>query len=239
MKKDSKLEKIKHGVLACGRRVLVISAHADDSSVCAGGLIAHLSFGGVEVHDLTLSGVHGVFPGSKEGEYVHYSSAIEQEHGLAMERLGVISHSLLDFHACTGDFQHGAATGRLRFVLEEVRDRIHPDTVITHHPLDTHQDHATVAQEVIRSFKYSASILFFWFPYNVIGAGSPDCLMQINVDDLKIKIEAAKCYKTQQGAGRSYLQEEVIRSQAVFIGSLVRKPLAEAYCAHRLLLFPW
>lgn len=200
---------------------LVISAHADDTALCAGAYIHRLVREKVEVHDLTLSDHRGV--------QVNYHSDIPNEHAEAMALLGVTNFRLLKYEACTGDMQKH--DGEIRELFEHIRDTLKPRMVLTHHLYDSNQDHAFVATEVMRVFKQHASIMCFSFPRNEVGSrvARPEFFVQVMGSDLSAKIKAVAAYKSQVRKDHPYMKGAVVAAQAVTCGVEAGFPYAEAY----------
>ena len=124
-------------------RILALSPHTDDVELCAGGTVARLVGDGLFVWVVAFgTGDMG-------------SGATGDEYAAAMRVLGVTDFRLLDqFPACHYPDHRQTILAQ----LEALRDEIHPELVLCPSLKDTHQDHATMAIETVRAFKYYASI---------------------------------------------------------------------------------
>jgi LmbE family N-acetylglucosaminyl deacetylase len=109
--------------------------------------------------------------------------------------------------------------------LIKLRDFIKPDLVILPSSRDIHQDHLTIYQEGVRAFKF-CSMLGYELIWNNLGFET-DCFIEIESEDLQLKIRALDAYVTQRG--KSYMNADFIRSLAVVRGTQIGVPFAEAF----------
>jgi LmbE family N-acetylglucosaminyl deacetylase len=107
----------------------------------------------------------------------------------------------------------------------KLRTKIQPDLVFIPALTDLHQDHKTIADEALRAFKFT-SILSYEMPWNNISFNT-SCFYKLSDENLKIKIEALKMYKSQ--AHRPYANEDFIKSLATVRGVQVNAKYAETF----------
>jgi len=98
--------------------------------------------------------------------------------------------------------------------------------------MDIHQDHSTVTDEAIRAFKRT-NIFGYELPWNDLQLPST-CLIKIEENDLKIKIEAIQQYKSQYG--RSYSSQKFQEALAITRGMRIGVEYAEAFEVVRVVM---
>ena len=96
---------------------------------------------------------------------------------------------------------------------------------------DIHQDHATIANEVVRAFKFS-SIFSYELPWNNF-TFTTDCFVEVSENDIKSKCDALAQYQSQ--LHRPYANEEFVRGLARVRGVQSNHVYAEAYQIKRLI----
>jgi len=204
-------------------KVLVLAPHTDDGEFGCGGTIARLITEGVEVHYLAFSAceqsVLSDFP----------SDILITEVKEATEILGIKSENLhlLKYDVRTFNYNRQA-------ILDDIimfRNKINPDLVFVPSINDIHQDHATIANEAVRAFKF-CNILCYEMPWNNFNFATTSFIV-LDEEHLNIKIEALKKYKSQEH--RSYANEEFIRSLARVRGVQIGKKNAEVFEVIRLI----
>jgi len=88
-----------------------------------------------------------------------------------------------------------------------------------------HQDHQTIACEGFRAFK-KVSMLGYEIPWNNL-TFQTNVFVFLSEQELNKKIEAVKCYKSQQN--RNYAKEDFIRGLAKTRGIQIGVDYAEAF----------
>jgi N-acetylglucosamine malate deacetylase 1 len=206
-------------------RVLVIGAHADDSVIGAGASIHRFAQMGCEIYEHTFS---------NHSRTSNWTKNIPEEHRIALSSLGVPSKNVFLgwWSACTGQMQEAAAAAAIRKELEELRDTVQPDLVISHIMGDTNQDHAFIAEEVYRTFKHTCSVWGFDFPSNYRpDVPAPGVHVLISLENLEAKITALSQYTSQIGRNHAYMSDDYTRSLASIRAAQSRrdKPYAESF----------
>lgn len=197
------------------RKILIVSPHTDDGELGCGGAAAKFIEEGDRVDYVALSCCEKSVP----PEYP--ADILVHEVKAATRILGIDNPVVLDFEV--RDFP-----GQRQKILDALivlRREIEPDIVFAPSRYDTHQDHKTTIDEVMRAFK-NCTILGFEQPWNNITFNTL-AFIPITKDNLGKKIRALKCYKTQ--LGRNYFNEEFIRGLAVTRGTQIEVPFAEAF----------
>jgi len=193
--------------------VLALSPHTDDIELGAGGTVAQFVENNHEVVVVALG------TGSMDG------GAHNDEYAAAMQMLGVTDFRLFgQFPAC----HYPDRRQEILAQLEVLRDEMHPDLVLCPSLSDVHQDHATVAWETVRAFKYCASILAYEAAWNYVSEPfRPAYFVRLEEQHMRAKMRALECYVSQ--SGRSYWDMDFIKGQALVHGMRVRARYAEAF----------
>ncbi len=113
-------------------------------------------------------------------------------------------------------------------VLDDIikfRKEINPDLVFIPSVNDIHQDHATIATEAVRAFKF-INILSYEMPWNNFRFATTHFFV-LSEENIQTKVNALKKYKSQ--AHRPYANEEFIRSLARTRGVQIGQQYAEVF----------
>ena len=206
------------------KRILVLAPHTDDAEFGCGGTISKLIENGNEVYCAAFSAceqsVLSQFP----------PDILINEVKSASAKLGIMSKNLFLF-----DYQVRTFNYRRQEILDSIiqlKNRILPDIIFIPSLSDIHQDHATIANEAFRAFKFS-SILSYELPWNNISF-STSCFMVLEERHVVKKIEALMEYKSQ--AHRPYANAEFIRSLATVRGVQINTKYAESFEVLRWIL---
>jgi len=100
-----------------------------------------------------------------------------------------------------------------------------PNFIFTPSINDNHQDHITIAKEARRAFRYKTI-------YGYRGLSNdlhtlPTMFCAINKRDLKLKLTAVDCYKSQ--SNKLYMKKEYIVGLAIVAGAQIGKRFAESF----------
>ena len=107
----------------------------------------------------------------------------------------------------------------------KLKKEINPDLIFIPSLNDIHQDHATIALEAVRAFKFT-TILCYEMPWNNFNFATT-CFVKLDEEFIDIKIQALLKYKSQ--AHRSYANEEFIRALARTRGVQINSRYAEVF----------
>lgn len=203
-------------------KALVVGAHPDDEMACS-GTIARLAAAGVPVSMITFSRCRDAIPlGFTVNDLI-------DEWMAGHKLLGVHGAELLDL-----------PNKQLPDFRQDVLDRLFVaaqdgyDLVLCPSLQDAHQDHGTVAHEVVRAFKATATILGFELPLNHVAADAPRAFVRLTAAQLDMKVAHVQLYRTQ--AFRPYMQEAYVRGLAAVRGMQCGSAAAEAYEVIRLIV---
>ena len=205
------------------RRVLVLCAHTDDEFGCA-GTVLRLVGTGAEVRYLALSACEASVPdGLPPDVLVHECHACTEALGIPRQNVEV------------GPFPVRYFPRDRQAILErlvELAREYAPDLVLLPSSLDTHQDHAVVAQEGFRAFKRS-TVLGFELPQNLVTFEN-SAFVSLDTATLDRKIEALGAYRSQ--GFRPYSSDAFIRGLATVRGVQCGADYAEAFEVVRLIV---
>tara|TARA_B110000027_G_scaffold131610_1_gene156227 strand:+ start:999 stop:1637 length:639 start_codon:yes stop_codon:yes gene_type:complete len=199
------------------RRVLVIAPHTDDGEFGCGGTIAKLISEGVDIHYVAFSACEkSVLPEFPSDILLTEVTAATKVLGIKKENLHILNYDVRTF------------SSNRQAILDDLiklKKQINPELVFIPSLNDVHQDHATIAIEAVRAFKF-INILSYELPWNNFKF-STTCFFILEEEHLKTKIESLKSYKSQEH--RSYASEEFIKSLAITRGTQIGRRFAEVF----------
>lgn len=206
------------------KTILVLAPHTDDGELGCGGTIAYFIEQGATIHYIAFSACEqSVLPQFPK-------NILKKEVKNATSSLGIPSNNLhiLDFKVRTFSDNRQLILDKLIFF----RNTIMPDLVLIPSLNDIHQDHATIAIEAVRAFKFN-SIFSYELPWNNLHF-SNTCFIRLSDKMIASKIEAINKYDSQKH--RNYMQPDFIKSLAMLRGVQINCNYAEVFEIVRLLL---
>lgn len=211
-------------MFAKAKRILIVSAHADDMEIGCGGTVHKLLKEGKEIYQLVLSfNLKGTPVGVT-------AETIKREVYSGAKILGLKKENIF-----IENFENRTFPEHRQKILDtlwQYRRKLNPDVVFTQSLDDMHQDHATIAQESFRAFK-ECNLFCYGYDWNRLHK-SADFYSVLSERDLEKKIKAIQCYKSQD-IGRSYFDPEYIRAWAITRGVEIKERYAEAFDVIRLI----
>lgn len=198
-------------------RVLVLAPHTDDGEFGCGGTIAKFTAEKKEVFYAAFSTAQKSVPRGFRPDI------LKEEVRQATSVLGISPANLLIYDFPVREFP--ACRQEILETMIYLKRNLRPDTVLLPSCHDLHQDHRTVAVEGIRAFKH-ANILGYEEPWNNLQF-RPGCFVALSERDLRKKLEAVACYKSQ--SHRTYAGEAFIRGWAKMRGAQANTPYAEGF----------
>ena len=199
------------------KKILVIAPHTDDGEFGCGGTIAKLSNQGVQIHYVAFSSCEkSVLPEFPSDILLTEVTAATKVLGIKKENLHILNFDVRTF------------SSNRQAILDDLiklKKQINPELVFIPSLNDVHQDHATIAIEAVRAFKF-INILSYELPWNNFKF-STTCFSILEEENLKTKIESLKLYKSQEH--RSYASEEFIKSLAITRGTQIGRKFAEVF----------
>jgi LmbE family N-acetylglucosaminyl deacetylase len=205
------------------KNVVVFGAHPDDFEVgCAGTILKYLNSINLKIYVMSDRYEDGKMRNLKEKDK-------------SMKILGL---SKIPFHVYdipTRIFHDYKS--KIRNIIYNIATKSDVDVVFTPPLHDIHQDHITLAEEVIRLFREKTI-----FGYEVIRSGfdfMPNMHVKLPKKLVDIKIKAAQCYKSQWSTTKSggyYFSKEVMKGLMRARGAQFGVEYAEAFEVYHLKL---
>jgi|TARA_Y100000385_G_scaffold250767_1_gene273080 LmbE family N-acetylglucosaminyl deacetylase len=205
------------------KKVLVLAPHTDDGEFGCGGTISKLIDLGAEVHYVAFSACEqSVLPNFPKDILI---SEVKE----ATLKLGILGENLhlLKYEVRTFNFNR-------QKILDDIlkfKKNLSPDLVFIPSVNDIHQDHATIANEAVRAFKFT-NLLSYEMPWNNFDFTTTNFFI-LSEKDLQIKIDALKSYKSQ--SHRPYANADFIKSLASVRGVQIGQKFAEVFEVIRLI----
>jgi len=202
------------------QKILVLSPHTDDAELGCGGSLSKFISQGHEILWVCFSTAEESLPPDFP------PNALKKEFEEVLSYLGLDKKNSLIM-----DYKVRKLSEVRQEVLENlvnIRKSFIPDIVIGPSLNDFHQDHGVVAQEMIRAFKTSCSILCYELPWNHVEFKT-QFFVKLNETQIESKLNMLECYKTQLVAKRNYFTKEFIKGLARVRGAQINHDFAEAF----------
>lgn len=198
-------------------RILFISAHTDDAEHSCGGTMVKFS----GTNDM----FHATFSFAEESLPEDFDrNSTRRELMESMRILGIPHDNVLSFGYHVRRFPEYRQN--ILDNIIEIRNAMKPTIVFTHSLNDYHQDHKTIAEESFRAFKDNATLISYNNIRNAV-VNRFNLFVELDLEQLKHKIEAMMAYKSQAVKGR--YDREFISGQAVTYGRKINTQYAEAF----------
>jgi len=194
------------------QKLLFVGPHPDDVELGCGGIISRYSKS-TKMTYLILS------PCLEDPK----NKNILKEAKKAISLLGLPIESLIIENLPRRTFHDQRRN--IREILISVREKLNPDIVFCPSIRDVHQDHSVTAEETLRLFR-DIGVISYEAPRSSL-LFEPNLYIGLSDKNLKIKIEALLCYKSQYD--KYYFEPSVIQSFARMRGSQCRVKYAEAF----------
>ena len=201
-------------------KILLLSPHTDDVELGAGGTVQKFLEEGKQIYWIVFSTAEESLPADMDKD------TLEREFVSVMKQLGVGPS-----HYMVNKFKVRKLHERRQEILElliKVRKEFNPDLVIGPSLNDFHQDHVVVANEMVRAFKSSTSIICYELPWNHVSFNT-QFFVQLETRHIERKLEVLKLYKSQVIKERSYFSNEFIFGLAKTRGVQINNNYAEAF----------
>jgi len=198
-------------------KILILAPHTDDGEFGCGGSVTRFIDEGKEVYYVAFSTAEESVPDPWPKDI------LKVEVKEATSRLGILPDNLIIFRYKVRELSY-----HRQEILEElvkIKKDIHPDLVFLPSVNDLHQDHSTVSVEGIRAFKDTA-VLGYEIPWNNIEFHT-EAFISLSEENIDRKVFALDAYNSQKG--RSYANEEFVRSLARMRGVQIGVRYAEAF----------
>jgi LmbE family N-acetylglucosaminyl deacetylase len=204
------------------KSVLLLGAHSDDIEIGCGGTVLRLveSSPGVSVHWIVFSG--------------HAGRAREAEASAERFLAGAGTRAVEVHQFRDGFFPSEQA--RIKTYFEELKARVNPDLVFTHHREDLHQDHRVISELTWNTYRRHA-VLEYEVPKWDGDLGQPNVYVPLEETHARRKVEILmQSFGTQ--AGKHWFDEEtfngLMRLRALECNAPSRR--AEAFYGRKVTL---
>lgn len=207
--------------------ILILSPHADDAELGCGGSVAKFIENGDNLLWVVFSTAEDSLPDDlpKDTLKTEFSNVID-DIGLYENNCKIFNFKVRHLHEYRQD------------VLEElvnIRKHFNPQLVIGPSINDHHQDHQIVANEMIRSFKTSSSIISYELPWNHITFNT-QLFIKLSEHNISKKYSVLKNYKSQIVQNKPYFSKDYIYGLANTRGVQCNAKYAEAFEVVRWML---
>lgn len=204
-------------------KILFVSAHTDDAEFGAGGMIAKL------MDYPLLNDLYWVVFSAASNILVENHlppDMLRKEWGEVVRECGLRegTHELYDFESrLLPDHSQ-----EIIQILDRIKDKFTPDLVVSHSLHDTHQDHKTIADNVISVFKKSSSVICYELPWNHLSFDT-QFFVRLERRHVERKWSLISKYKSQFQLKKPYFSEDLVYGMARTRGSQVSCEFAEAF----------
>lgn len=200
--------------------ILIVAPHTDDAEIGCGGYISRLVREKEDIYIVAFSSCEQSLPKGFAPD------ALEQEFIQSMQYLNINPEGYKIFNFSVRTFPDNRQ--RILDELISIRERLSPSLVICPSVHDYHQDHQVLAQETIRCFKNTSSIISYELPWNHIQFDY-QYFVKLDAIDIERKWGSLEHYKTQFVAKRQYFSKEFIFSLAKVRGAQCNTEFAECF----------
>jgi len=199
------------------KKILVLAPHTDDGEFGCGGTLARLLENGNDIYYLAFSiceeSVPVGFP----------KNALRTEVENATKFLGINPKNLILKYYPVRKFNF-----HRQEILEDlvkIREKILPDIIFMPSSHSLHQDHKTIYNEGIRTFKHF-TCFGYDLPWDTIEFATT-AFFKLEEKHIQKKWQSLKFYKTQEWRG--YCEENLLLGLARLRGSQIMQTYAEAF----------
>ena len=201
-------------------RILILSPHTDDAELGCGGRIAKFLGMGHDIYWVVFSSAEDSLPKNLPKDT------------LKREFFNVIkSFSINEKKYRLFDFKVRSLTDYRQDILDElvkIQKKFQPELVIGPSLNDFHQDHVVVANEMVRAFKTSSSIICYELPWNHVSFNT-QLFVKLEKIYMDKKLQVLKNYKSQIMLHKRYFSDDLILGWAKMRGTQIKEDFAEAF----------
>ncbi|MGA8849168.1 MAG: PIG-L family deacetylase [Dehalococcoidia bacterium] len=200
-------------------RALLLSPHTDDIEIGAGGTLIKLlqgkdnNFCWVVFSTCENAVPQGLSPDTLRKEFTAVASHV------SITNYRIHSFPNMNFP------EHRQ---EILSELDKIKREFEPQLVIAPSLNDSHQDHKTIAEEVIRAFKKDTSIIGYELPWNNL-VFSPQLLVKLTEEQMQEKWRILSLYESQFMVQRNYFSKDFIFGWARMRGTQCNAEYAEAF----------
>ena len=200
--------------------ILILSPHADDAELGCGGSVAKFIEDGDNLLWIVFSTAEDSLPDNlpKDTLKTEFLDVVN-DIGLDENNYKIFNFKVRHLHEYRQD------------ILEElvnVRKDFNPQLVIGPSVNDYHQDHQIVANEMIRAFKTTSSIISYELPWNHITFNT-QLFIKLSEQNISKKFSVLKNYKSQIVQNKPYFSKDFLYGLANTRGVQCNSKYAEAF----------
>jgi LmbE family N-acetylglucosaminyl deacetylase len=205
--------------------VLFLSPHTDDGELGSGGTMIKFLAENYNVMVVVFSmGDDSLPKGSPE-------DTLKKEFISVMKDLGINNFITFNYKIR----KLGYSRQEILEELVKIKANFSPDLVVGPSLNDFHQDHQTIASEMVRAFKTTSSIICYEMPWNQLSFNS-QVFVKLDKKHIEKKCEMLNHYKSQLVLGRPYFSKEFIYGLAKVRGIQCNSEYAETFEVLRWML---
>jgi LmbE family N-acetylglucosaminyl deacetylase len=198
-------------------RVLFLGPHTDDVELGSGGTLVRFLQEKKEVLITVFSTASDSLPKGLPNDTL-------KKEFLAVTNKLKVNNTVFDFKVRYLNF----CRQRILEELVKINKEFKPNLVIGPSLNDYHQDHQTVAVEMVRAFKRSASIICYELPWNHLTFDT-QLFVKLSKNDVESKFNLLKNYRSQIMQNKEYFSKEFIFGLAKTRGIQSNAKYAESF----------
>jgi len=200
------------------KNVLFLSPHTDDAELGSGGTLVKLLENGNNIKVVVFS--KGSILESIDGS----ESLLKIEFKNTMRDAGIQNYKIFNYKIRELSYSRQ----KILEELIEIKESYSPDLIIGPSLNDFHQDHQTIASEMVRAFKTDSSIICYEMPWNHISFNT-QLFVRLEKKHIERKLSLLNHYKSQLERKRPYFSPEFIFGLAKTRGVQCNSEYAEAF----------
>lgn len=202
------------------RAIIILSPHTDDAELGCGGTISRMMSEGKNIHWFVFSTAEESLPDGLPKDTLHKEFIeVTRKIGLPASNYKIFDYKVRNLPEHRQEILE---------IMIRLKNEFAPYLVIGPSLNDYHQDHLVIANEMIRAFKSSASIISYELPWNHV-TFSNQMFFRLNIDHIEKKIQLLSSYKSQIIKKRKYFSSEFIKGLAKTRGVQINSEYAEAF----------
>ena len=200
--------------------VLILSPHADDAELGCGGSAAKFIEAGDNLLWIVFSTAEDSLPANLPKDTLKIEFiGVANDIGLAENNYKIFNFKVRHLHEYRQE------------ILDElvnIRKYFNPQLVIGPSINDYHQDHQIVANEMIRAFKTTSSIISYELPWNHVTFNT-QLFIKLSEQNMSKKVTVLKNYVSQVMQNKAYFSNDVLYGLANTRGVQCNSKYAEAF----------
>ena len=204
-------------------KILLLSPHTDDIELGAGATVCKMLEQDNEFHWMVFSTAEDALPEGWEKDFLkkEFLNVVSHLDSLYPKK---ISHQIENYRVRRLDEHRQEILDK----LVKVKNDFSPDIVIGPSLNDYHQDHQVIANEMVRAFKTTSSIICYELPWNHINFNT-QLFVELEENHVEQKCILLEKYESQVSLKRQYFNREYVFGLANVRGTQIKAKYAEAF----------